>query len=138
MLKFSYLPLKLKISSTAIVSLSLPATTAPYPTSQHKQSLEHPEKSCPLMATALSPTGGEGSTALQIKGQVRATHEGASILERQCLGLTGPDIGGGGGRSWCMCTAREGFAGKRKALCPSFNTSLVWRICLRVRRFLFT
>ena len=29
MLKFSYLPLKLKISSTAIVSLSLPATTTP-------------------------------------------------------------------------------------------------------------
>ena len=135
MLKFSYLPLKLKICSTAIVSPSLPATP---PTSPDEQSLEYPENSRLAMATALSPTGGEGSTALQVKDQVHATHEGASFLERLCLGLTGPDIGLGwvGEHSWCMCTPREGFVEKRKALCSSFNTSLVWRIC--VRTFLFT
>lgn len=135
-LKFSYLPLKLKICSTAIVSPSLPATPPP----QDEQSLEYPENPRLAMATALSPTRGEGSTALQVKDQVRATHEGASFLERQCLGLTGPDIGSGwgGGHSWCLCTLREGFVEKRKALCTSFNTSLVWRICVRVRTFLFT
>lgn len=59
------------------------------------------------MATALSPTVGDGNTALQIKGQVRGTHEGASILERQCLALTGPDIGGGVGGAPGVCAPQE-------------------------------